>query len=319
MRRQRAFGIALGAVLVLAAVLFALLLHTRRVALRRGREYPPDRFVTVEGLRIHYRVAGTGPPVVLLHGMASTSLAFAPLVPELQDDFTTYAFDRPGCGYSQRSHHRPTRLARQAQIIAKAIETLGLDRPVVVGHSYGASLAAALAVYFPDRERAIVLCSGPATARPEFEETRLSRALYGLADTPVARWTVMPAVVPLLTDRGLAAAFAPAPVPPAYRDAMVAFLQSPEQLNAIVEDTGTLFADLAAVEPRWGEIRIPTIVLHGTADAVVDPTVHPQVFADRIPTAELHLLDGVNHMLPQVRPDVVAGYVRQVAGAPPPD
>ena len=127
------------------------------------REYPPaGRFITVNGIRLHYIERGEGPPVVLLHGNMVTAEDFdtSGVLDLVATQHRVIAFDRPGFGYSDRPHGSPWGAGAQADLLRDALVVLGIKRPIVLGHSWGAAVALALALNHPDAVGALVSAVG---------------------------------------------------------------------------------------------------------------------------------------------------------------
>jgi len=127
------------------------------------REYPPaGRFITVNGIRLHYIERGEGPPVVLLHGNMVTAEDFdtSGVLDLVATQHRVIAFDRPGFGYSDRPHGSPWGAGAQADLLRDALVVLGIKRAIVLGHSWGAAVALALALNHPDAVGGLVLLSG---------------------------------------------------------------------------------------------------------------------------------------------------------------
>jgi pimeloyl-ACP methyl ester carboxylesterase len=98
-----------------------------------------------------YDIQGTGTLVVLLHGMTFDRRTWRPIIEELDDSVTSIAIDLPGHGGSGGLDGRPTRLEDVAEQIHRLLESLGVERPVVVGHSMGAAVAGIYASAYPVR------------------------------------------------------------------------------------------------------------------------------------------------------------------------
>ena len=122
-------------VVIVTAGLSALVIFTAITARRVEKALPPrGQFVEVSGARIHYLDKGSGPPIVILHGLAGQMGNFTyALLERLTDDFRVLLIDRPGSGYSRRAPGATGRLPEQAAIVAEFIRKLGLERPLLVG------------------------------------------------------------------------------------------------------------------------------------------------------------------------------------------
>src|SRR5687768_7438671 len=156
-------GKAGAALLAGAAVLAATALWNNSRARQAERDHPPrGRFLEVDGVRLHYLERGAGPPVVLLHGNVVTAedYLWSGVLDRVAERHRVVAIDRPGFGYSDRPKGRLWTPAEQAGLLRRAFTRLGLDRPVVVGHSWGTLVALALALDHPEVVRGLVLLSG---------------------------------------------------------------------------------------------------------------------------------------------------------------
>ena len=112
---------------------------------------------------LHYSDRGTGQPVVLIHGNAVTGDDYntSGVAELLLKQHRMVIFDRPGFGHSERPHGRLWTANEQAELLHKALRQVGVERPVVVGHSWGTIVALALAEQHPADSR--VSCCCPAT------------------------------------------------------------------------------------------------------------------------------------------------------------
>src|SRR5690349_19674755 len=114
--------------------------------------------VVVGGMTLNYVSAGSGRPVVLIHGNPGSYEDFTLAVVErLSRSYYVIAFDRPGHGYSERHDSVQTTVEVQARIILEALQKLAVEKPVLVGHSWGGSLVLAAAVAYEDDLAGIVL------------------------------------------------------------------------------------------------------------------------------------------------------------------
>ena len=122
-----------------------------------------DTFVTLRGLRFHYREYGAtnidAPSIVLLHGVASNAKIWITVGPRLGERFRVYALDQRGHGETDKpdsGYDFPT----VAEDLAAFIDYLGIERPVIAGHSWGGNVALEYAATHPDALRGLVLVDG---------------------------------------------------------------------------------------------------------------------------------------------------------------
>ena len=135
-------------------------LHDSAV-LRERLEEPPGAFVTAAGVRVHYVRRGAGPPLVYIHGAKGSVYDFMLSIGDrLAERYTASAFDRPGSGFSGRAAHDGGSPQAQAAVLRAAAAALGLERPVLVGHSFGAAVALAWALDAPGEVAAVVTLGG---------------------------------------------------------------------------------------------------------------------------------------------------------------
>ncbi|GAC1500298.1 MAG: alpha/beta hydrolase [Bradyrhizobium sp.] len=135
----------------LAALSMALLLPVTSFA-----QAPEDKFAEVNGVKLHYLVAGQGDPVVLLHGYAETSHMWLPLIPKLASTHTVIAPDLRGFGESSAPADGYTKAA-MARDIHALVKSLNYDRIRLVGHDIGLMVAYAYAVQYPEEVDRLVL------------------------------------------------------------------------------------------------------------------------------------------------------------------
>ena len=130
--------------------------HLPRGTAKIEKAFPPiGEFVEVEGRKVHYLRAGSGPELVLLHGAGANVRDYTfDLFDLLKDRYTVTAFDRPGLGYTDRVPNIDTgpfstegdSPQAQAHMLREAAEKIGIKDPIVAGHSYGGIVALAWAV-----------------------------------------------------------------------------------------------------------------------------------------------------------------------------
>jgi phosphatidylglycerol lysyltransferase len=289
---------------------------------RRGEAaYPAcGRFIEAGGVTLHYvRVGEAGAcPLVLLHGSDGFLQDFPlPLLERLARDYDVIVPDRPGHGYSDAPADRPLTPHVQAELLHAALTKLGIVRPLLVAHSWSATLALDYALTYPDDVAGLTLLAGwayPDTCPP-------SRLLYlpllPLIGDPLTRLLLTP-LRGALIDYHLRRAFAPGRVPRAYaRAARALWQRRPFQTRAFAQENLTAHATLGELSQRYGEIEVPTVIVTGTADRVVDPVRNSERLQAAIPNARLIRIPHFGHELQHAAPDAVVeviGLCRQLAG-----
>ncbi|MBW6505704.1 MAG: alpha/beta hydrolase [Rhodobacteraceae bacterium] len=296
-------------------------MRAREIEARIARLYPPlGQLVPVQGGVVHVVQRGAGPDIVLLHG-AGTNLRDFPeaLVAALAQSFRVTLMDRPGCGHTARLKRIAVPKA-QAVALSQAADALGLRAPIVVGHSYGATVATAWALCgaaLPVRPAALVLIAGPLMPAPFAVPW-----LRGLAKSPTLRrlfallatsWTPS-----ALVRRFAGRAFAPAQMPRGYLKYSAARLTLRRaNLRAVAKQLSVLAPSLRQLGAELPDLALPVELLHGTADAVVPHEGHSVAAARLIPGARLTLLLDRGHMIHHTDPKAMVDAVTRAALALP--
>jgi pimeloyl-ACP methyl ester carboxylesterase len=149
---------------------------------------PQSRFAEVNGIRLHYRIAGQGEPVLLLHGYTQTSHMWLPLMKQLAARYTVIAPDLRGFGDSSHPAGGYTK-AVMAQDVHALLASLGLGRTAVVGHDIGLMVAYAYAAQYPAEVRRIALMDAFLPGVGNWKDVWLLRDLWHFhfyGDTPLA-------------------------------------------------------------------------------------------------------------------------------------
>ena len=304
----------------MAALLAAGAAITVIEAMRIEAAHPASgRFVEVKGGRLHVMEVGASAqqerlPIVLVHG-ASGNLEDLHLAlgGRLAVSRRVILVDRPGHGWSDRPGGiADASPARQAALIAEALDRIGVERFVLLGHSLGGAVASAFALAYPARVAGLVLLA------PVTHSWKGGLAWYNaILSTPVigpmfARTVALPLAV-LLLDRGVASVFAPQPAPADYvRRAAIRLLLRPAEFVANAQDIAALKGFVTAQAPRYGEITAPTVILTGSADLTVSPRIHARAIAAAVPHARLVILAGVGHMPHHAHADAVVAEIGQL-------
>ena len=280
------------------------------------RAVPPQgRILELDGERLHVLDAGSGPPLVMIHGLSGQMANLThSLLERLAMNFRVVAFDRPGSGYSPRRSGSPAGLAAQAASLATAIRALKIERPTIVGHSLGGAVALKLALDHPDCVGALALVAPltHAVQKPPliFEGLAIRSPLL----RHVLYWTVAAPSVLLTRNWGARLVFAPEAPPQDFATAGGGLLaMRPSNMNAASEDMNAVNDDLVSMPARYGTLHLPVGVLFGRDDPILDWRSQGDALKAEIPGLDLELVDGAGHMLPVTRPDVTAAFIRRIA------
>ncbi len=318
-RPSRALSWSVAATGLAAAGLAAVALANRRRADRAEQDHPPlGRFLEVEGVRLHLLDRGPDrpggrPAAVLLHGNGSMieDMLSSGLVDRLAEGRRVIAFDRPGYGYSERPRGRPWTAERQADLIAGALERLGVTGAVVLGHSWGCSVAVQVALRHPSLVSALVLEGGYFFPTPRLDVVGMSApAIPVLGD--VLRHTLAPPLSRLLWPRLMRKVFGPAPVPPKWREFPREMALRPSQLRAAAEESALMIPGAWAAQARYGEVRVPVAIVAGEGDRMADPAAQSARLHRAIPQSTYREVPGTGHMVHQTATDEVLAAVEQV-------
>ncbi len=270
--------------------------------------------VEVEGIPIHLAGSGRGRPIVLIHGASGNlnDMTFR-LGPALRDRFQVIAVDRPGHGRSGLPPGGGVSINRQALLIREALTRVGVKRPIVLGHSYGGSVALAWALDAPDTLSGLVLLAAPSQVwdgglgiTNEF----LANPLTG----PVLAATIPHLVTPGFATKTLAEVFVPQSPPAGYLAHLdLRLVLQPSSLRENARQLVALKEELRPMIPRYPSLTLPIELVHGDADRTVGLQIHSEPFVDQVPHARLTVLPGIGHMLHQVATEAVVRRINALA------
>jgi pimeloyl-ACP methyl ester carboxylesterase len=303
--------LAASALIALAAL--AGVTHWRASAREAAAEaaFPPSgQFVTVDGKRLHYEMKGEGPDLVMIHGASGSlrDLTFA-LRDRLTDRYRVIVVDRPGLGHSDALDE--TSLMAQARFIKAGVVQLGVTEPLVLGQSYGGSVALAWAL--DGGPRALIIVGSPSLPWPGTLDI-----WYRINATPVGRALAVPLASAFVPDsyvrQATAAVFAPDPVPESYDDWLGAALTlRRETLTANVTQVNALRAELVVMEPHYAGLTLPVELIHGTADTIVPLDIHSGPLSKILPNVMLTVIPGAGHMPHHAHQDQVIAAIDRAA------
>ena len=299
-----------------AGVMAVSAVANHRLARRVERRNPPSgRFIDLDGVRLHYVERGEGAPLVLLHGNGTMIEDFTSsgLVDLAARHHRVIVFDRPGYGHSTRPRRRIWSADAQAGLIHAALERIGVSRAVVLGHSWGASVALALALGHPQAVRGLVLASGYyyPTARADFA-LMSGPAVPLLGD--VARYTIAPIASRLAWPLLMRRLFAPAPVPAQFGRILKEMAVRPSQLRAEAAESALLIPTAAAASKAYPTLRMPVVIVAGSEDRLVDTAEQSGRLHRAIGHSTFRPVPGAGHMVHQINPEAVMSAVDEAFG-----
>jgi pimeloyl-ACP methyl ester carboxylesterase len=255
---------------------------------------------------------------VLIHGNGTLIQDFtvSGLVDGLSKRHRVIVFDRPGFGYSTRPRSRIWTPVAQAELLIKALDQLGVERAVVLGHSWGTLVAVALGIQFPSRVRGLVLASGYYFPTARWDVAVLSPpAIPVIGD--VMRYTVSPLVGRLLLPGIIRRLFEPAPVPERFKRLFPKeMMLRPSQLRAAAADTALMVPAATELQSRYRELKSPAMIVTGADDKIADVGRQSERLHKELPGSQFIALPGLGHMVHHLAPDQVISAVEQTARRP---
>jgi pimeloyl-ACP methyl ester carboxylesterase len=265
---------------------------------RAEHEHPPiGRFLSIEGVRLHYVEFGEGPPLVLLHGLGSMVEDFmlSGLIREASRRYRVIAFDRPGYGHSERPRRFKYGPLAQARLIDAACRELDARRPIVFGHSWGALVALAWALDRPGAIRNLVLASGLYFPTPRLDMPAMAPAIPLIGD--LMAHTISPIAGRALWPLFLRLIFGPAPVPQHFSLFPTWLALRPGQLRAQAEDVAVTLPTVTRFMRRYRQLTLPVALVAGERDRFVSMRAHTARLHSMLPNSRLLVSPHSGHMV----------------------
>lgn len=295
--------------------LAAMALVNRRLAKKAENDNPPaGKFLDVNGVRLHYVERGSGVPLVLLHGNGSMIEDFesSGLIDLAARDYRVIAFDRPGFGHSDRPRNVVWTPAAQAELINAALSRLGVSHALVLGHSWGAAVAIAMALRDPELVEGLVLASG--YYYPTFRSDALVAsvpALPLLGD--VLAYTLSPIAGRAIWPLMMAKIFGPQPVPKKFEGFPKEMAVRPSQIRASAAESALMIPDAASVRHEYADLKMPVVIVAGDEDRLVDIEAQSARLHREIGHSRLHCVPATGHMVHQTATAAVMAAINDVA------
>jgi pimeloyl-ACP methyl ester carboxylesterase len=294
-----------------AAALGVSALYTAEKTREAERQTPPiGEFLTVDGVQLHYVERGHGPALVLIHGngMMIQDFLVSGIVDDLAKRYRVIIIDRPGYGYSDRPRGLWTPRAH-ATLFQKALRQLGVTQAVVLGHSWGALVAVALALQAPQLVRSLVLASGyyyPTVRADVLLSSPV--AIPGIGD--LMRHTVSPLVGRVMQPAMIKAMFAPADITERFdAEFPKAMMLRPIQLRASAEDAALMTPVTVELQKHYRDLRLPVVIIVGGDDQIADVDRQSKRLHGELPDSDLIVVPGMGHMIQHLAPKKVIAAI----------
>jgi pimeloyl-ACP methyl ester carboxylesterase len=263
--------------------------------------------VNIDGEDIRYYQTGSGPDVLLIHGLPGLIEDWEPILKAGAGRYRITAYDRPGHGFSSAEKTKYT-LEHNAQVALKLVDHLRLTNVLVVGHSYGGGVVLALAARNPPQVKAFVSLGGLSRSPDEsvalLDAVRIPVLGRGLAVIGV-RWFGKSVL-----QQGLTAAFSPneSSMPAGYVEERVRLFLRTKVAMTWFREAGNLSRDFEILEPRYPGIAKPIYLIHGDSDKLV-PLDHSVRFQKTQRAAELTILTNTCHVIQAVHPEAILSAI----------
>ncbi len=259
---------------------------------------PDSRFIVVDGLQVHYKIAGQDEPtLILLHGFAASTFSWREVMEPLATSATVVAFDRPAFGLTERplpgewSGENPYSRQYQADLTVGLMDALGIEQAVLVGHSAGGTVSTLTGLRDPQRVRALVLVDAaiyagggsPSWLLPVLRTPQM-RHLGPLIARPIREWG---------EDFARSAWHDPSRITAQIWAGYTKPLQAENWDRALWELTAA--GDSLSLSAHLDQITMPVLVITGDDDRIV-PTEQSIRLAEELPNAKLVVIPNCGHV-----------------------
>jgi pimeloyl-ACP methyl ester carboxylesterase len=266
------------------------------------------QFVSVNGQRLHYVSKGSGRPVVFIHGNPGSHQDYSmEVLGRAAQSYRAFAFDRPGHGYSERHNGAAATVEVQARLLREALRKLSIEKPLLVGHSWGGAMALAAALKYEEELSGLVLLAPAAYPSDSNEWWTVVPHIPWLGNLLVKLFA--PLIGRGIVRESLKEAYHPEPVQEDYLRSAAVLWTRPEQVKACAADDRSLNDSLKVLSERYAEIRLPVVIVAGDSDLLLEPNSQSHRLHQTIPGSELVVLQRTGHQIPQTRPESVINAI----------
>lgn len=249
----------------------------------------------IDDAEIYYELAGDGPPLLLLAGLASDSQSWGPLRPHLETRFTLVMPDNRACGRTT-DDGSPITIDRMAKDAAALIDHLRLDRVNVIGHSMGVAIALSLAAQRPEHVDKLVLAAG--AAKTPARASSVVDTLLALREAGVDENNWYRSFFHWLFAPGFFGS-------PAAVEAAIAMSRAYPHAQGVADMRRQIEAVRAFNADALPAIGARTLLIAGGEDILVPPA-SVETTRELLPDAQLKILPGAGHSLHWDAPEAFA-------------
>lgn len=310
----RAHPYVVTAAATVAALAVSALVNRRLARNAENANPPAGQFLEVNGVRLHYVERGSGAPLVLLHGNGSMIQDFesSGLIDLASKNYRVIVFDRPGFGHSGRPRKVVWTPAAQAEVINRALQRLGVSHAIVLGHSWGASVAVALALKYPDLVRGLVLASGYYYPTARADVLALSVPAVPLAGDVICH-TVSPIAGRIMWPVVMAKIFGPQSVPKKFEAFPKEMAVRPSQIRAAAAESALMIPNAFEFNDQYGKLKMPVSIIAGEDDRLIAIDEQSRRLHADVAQSRFHPVPGNGHMVHQTATNSVMLAIDEVS------
>lgn len=266
--------------------------------------------MNLDGLSCRYQRAGSGPALLLVHGLMGYSFSWRHAIPFLAQQATVYAIDLPGTGLSDRSRGMDSSLAASAKRLLRFMDHTGIASCDLLGTSHGGAVAMMAAILAPQRVRTLILVA------PANSWSAHGRFLIPFLSNPVVAPVFLRLAprLPILQEFYFRRLFGDTRrIRPGTLEGYLAPLRTRDSFEYGMSVLLTWKLDMRKLKSAIPAIaHIPTLLIWGDRDAAVD-SASAHILRAQFQSCRLLMLEGVGHLPYEEAPDefnrAVAGFL----------
>ena len=295
----------IGTIFLIILILFGYtVFKTRSIE----QNYPPaGNFVSTMNseIDVHYVREGMGVPVVLLHGRDGTLQEFTfSILGDVADKYEVVAFDRPGYGYSECENPDKFTTKEQAKIINEALNKIGIEKPIIVGHSYGGAVMLQYLLDYPDQVRGGISLAGIAYMDEPPTESFYALPRYPVIGPLLTNTLVLP-LGSAMASNIYGQAFYPMKPPKKYIEVISSLYLRPKQFSATAYELSHMYDSVNAISDNYQQISTPVTILFGNADQMLDYQNDGERLHEALPNSKFRVIENGGHKVHYSHPRII--------------